>query len=134
MKLATFITTHLDDIVAEFVTFARTLEPAAFGNSVAELRDHAADILLTIAAELDDTETAAEKRDKSIGQVSEAADPNTAAGAHGKARQMGGFTLPAADGRIPRAARQRAEDVDADDQNRDQVDDGRHGALPRRHG
>ncbi|HEX8477889.1 MAG TPA: HAMP domain-containing sensor histidine kinase [Telluria sp.] len=94
MKLATFITTHIDEIVAEFVTFARTLEPASLGNSVAELRDHGAEILLTIAAELDDLETPAQKRAKSIGEVSEAADPDTAAGAHGTARQMAGFTLP----------------------------------------
>jgi signal transduction histidine kinase len=94
MKLATFITTHLDDIVAEFVAFARTLEPAAFGNSVAELRDHAAEILQTIAAELDAAQTPRQLHAKSVCQVSEAADPNTAAGAHGAARQTGGFTLP----------------------------------------
>lgn len=94
MKLATFITSHMDEIVAEFVSFARTLEPASLGNSVAELRDHAREVLLAIAADLDAGETPKQKRDKSVSQVSEASGPETAAAAHGAARQSSGFTLP----------------------------------------
>lgn len=94
MKLAVFITSHMDDIVAEFVSFARTLEPAALGNSVAELTDHARGILRTIAADLDKRETPKQLRAKSVGEASHASAPDSAASAHGAARQSSGFTLP----------------------------------------
>lgn len=94
MKLATFISTRMDDIVAEFVSFARTLEPASLGNSVSQLQDHAREILVTIAADLAVNETSKEKKDKSVGQVSETNGSDTAAAEHGAARQQGGFTLP----------------------------------------
>lgn len=94
MRLSAFITSHMADIVAEFVLFARTLEPASLGNSVAELRDHARDILLAIAATLDTPETPKQKRDKSLDLTPEASGLESAASAHGAARQSGGFTLP----------------------------------------
>lgn len=94
MKLATFIRSHLDQIVAEFVAFARTLEPAAPQRSITELRDHASDILLTIAADLGSKETRDQRHRKSIGEVTQASDQNTAAASHGAQRQAGGFTLP----------------------------------------
>lgn len=94
MKLATFIISHMDDIVAEFVTFARSLAPASLGNSVVELQDHAREILLTIAAGLDVDQTAKQKHDKSVGQVSVMKGPVTAAASHGADRQSGGYTLP----------------------------------------
>lgn len=94
MKLAIFITSHLEDIVAEFVSFARTLEPAALGNSVAELTDHARGILRTIAANLDRRETPKQQRAKSVGEESHPGGSESAASAHGAARQSGGFTLP----------------------------------------
>lgn len=94
MKLATFITTHMDEIVAEFIAFARTLQPASLENSVVELKDHARAILVTIAAGLDAAETPKQKRDKSVGQLPVKQGTETAAAAHGAARQSGGFTLP----------------------------------------
>jgi signal transduction histidine kinase len=94
MKLAAFISSRMDDIVSEFVSFARTLEPASLGNSVVELRDHARDILADVAAGLDAAETAKEKKDKSVGQVSKTSGPDSAAAAHGAARQSSGYTLP----------------------------------------
>jgi signal transduction histidine kinase len=94
MKLAAFITSNLDEITAEFVTFARTLEPASLDNSIVELRDHAREILLAIAAGLGPTQTTKQTRDRSIGQVSIMIGPETAAAAHGADRQSSGFTLP----------------------------------------
>lgn len=94
MKLSTFILTHMDDIVVEFVAFARTLEPASLGNSLIELRDHAREILLEIAAGLDVDQTAKQKHDKSVGQVSVIKGAATAATAHGADRQSAGYTLP----------------------------------------
>lgn len=92
MKLSVFMTSHMDEIVAEFVSFARTLEPAALGNSVAELRDHAREILLAIAAGLDVPETPKQRREKSRDRGP--AGTETAAAAHGAVRQSSGFTLP----------------------------------------
>lgn len=50
--------------------------------------------MLTIAAGLDSAETPKQKRDKSVGQASVSKGPETAAAAHGAARQSRGFTLP----------------------------------------
>ena len=94
MKLAAFINSHVEEIVEEFVSFASTLEPAALGTSVAELSDHARGILLTIAADLSISETPKQKHDKSLGERSPSSGSETAASAHGAARQSGGFTLP----------------------------------------
>lgn len=94
MRLATFIASNMDDIVDEFVTFARTLEPAALGASVAELRDHAREILQAIAAGLGADETPKQTHDKSVGLGPESRASDTAAAAHGAARQSSGYTLP----------------------------------------
>lgn len=68
MKLAAFINAHVEEIVEEFVAFASTLESAALGNSVTELRDHARGILLKIAADLFLRETPRQLHDKSVGE------------------------------------------------------------------
>lgn len=94
MKLAAFINAHVEEIVEEFVAFASTLEPASLGNSVAELRDHARGILLTIAADLSLRESAKQLHDKAVGDLPPTNGPESAAAAHGAARQSGGFTLP----------------------------------------
>ena len=94
MKLAAFIATHMDAIVAEFVSFAATLRPAAIDISSVELRDHAREILSTIAADLDSKQTSKQKREKSVGQVCEMIGGDTPASAHGAGRQASGFTLP----------------------------------------
>jgi|SRR5450830_246271 len=94
MKLSKFITTHMDEIVAEFVSFAGTLRPASIDVSVEELRDHARAILVTIARDLDSKQTPKQKQEKSVGQVSEMTGAETPAAAHGAGRQASGFTLP----------------------------------------
>lgn len=94
MNLATFIVSHMDDIVDEFISFAETLEPASLGHSTEELQDHSREILREIAKGLSAEETPKQKRDKSMGQVSKARDTDTAATAHGADRQANGFTLP----------------------------------------
>jgi signal transduction histidine kinase len=94
MNLATFIVSHMDEIVDEFISFAQTLEPASLSHSNDELRDHAREILQEIAKGLSADETPKQKRDKSLGQVATAPDQDTAATAHGADRQAHGFTLP----------------------------------------
>lgn len=94
MKLASFITAHMDEIIAEFVTFAATLEPAGGDSSLVELRDDAREILTAIAADLDSTQTQQQMKEKSVGQVSQTSGGATAASGHGEQRQAMGFTLP----------------------------------------
>ncbi|GAA4016630.1 HAMP domain-containing sensor histidine kinase [Actimicrobium antarcticum] len=94
MRLAAFIATNMDIIVDEFVRFARTLEPAALGESVAELSDHAREILLAIVQQLPRHETPKQIHEKSVRHVSETGLPDTAAAQHGAARQVSGYTLP----------------------------------------
>jgi signal transduction histidine kinase len=53
MRLSQFIQGHIEPILAEWEAFARTLMPPAATMSVAELRDHAHDILLAIAQDMD---------------------------------------------------------------------------------
>lgn len=60
-KSAAFVESRMEDLVSEFVSFARTLEPTYLGNTVAELRDHARDIAAGIAAGLDEVENYKEK-------------------------------------------------------------------------
>jgi hypothetical protein len=69
MELARFINSHLEEIVAEFESFARSLEPASLGISVAQLRDHARQILTEVADDLVETESPAQKKAKSMGEA-----------------------------------------------------------------
>ena len=52
MRLADFIATNLEPILAEWEAFLPTHVPAGEAMDVAGLRDHAADILKTVAADL----------------------------------------------------------------------------------
>lgn len=94
MKLADFIARRLDTIVAEFATFARSLDPAIAELGNEELEDHAREILLDIVKDLATAESSDEKRDKSTGEATEASGAETAAGAHGRLRQSSGFSFP----------------------------------------
>ncbi|MES2259744.1 MAG: HAMP domain-containing sensor histidine kinase [Pseudomonadota bacterium] len=93
MKLSSFIATHIENILVEWESFARTLEPAAGQMSSAALRDHARMILLAIAADIDKVETADEQYDKSRGMAPENLGPESAAATHGTLRQTSGFSL-----------------------------------------
>jgi hypothetical protein len=92
MKFSTFIKGNLDPIIAEWETFARTLLPAAKTMSDLALRDHARDILLAIAKDMETTQTENERSDKSKHMRTTGA-VETAAAAHGALRQIAGFDL-----------------------------------------
>jgi len=92
MKLSHFITSHMEHILVEWETFAKTLRPASDGLTAEALRDHGRQILETIAREIDIHESARQKDDKSRGLVLH----NTATSAadeHGAERQEHGFTM-----------------------------------------
>src|SRR5688500_5064050 len=85
LPLAGFINRHMDEIVAEWEAFARTLLPAAATMSSFALRDHAKPILEAIAQEV--------QRDPAVAQAPAALLEMTAATAHGALRHLSGFNL-----------------------------------------
>jgi signal transduction histidine kinase len=91
MKLSKFITTHTEEILAEWEAFAKTLLPVAVGMSSNELRDDAKDILKAIALDLNTDQTGPEQIKKSKGTTEPLA--GGAAEIHGALRQASGFTL-----------------------------------------
>ena len=93
MKLSTFITTHLEQILSEWDGFARTLFPASPVPQNYILRDHAGEILQAIVVDLDTHQTAAQQTEKSKGQTDDNVNKKSAAAIHGTLRQASGFTL-----------------------------------------
>jgi signal transduction histidine kinase len=94
MRLADFIVSNLEPILAEWEAFARTHIPAGEAMDVAALRDHAADILKTVAADLQCRQTERERAEKSKGEAEPPAGAaDTAAETHGALRAEAGFTL-----------------------------------------
>ncbi len=107
MRLADFITTHTDDILAEWVAFAETAGPVGMAMDRAALIDHAREMLTSIVADLRTPQTDAEQTAKSKGHAppapyaaasegaSRGARADTAAEVHGAGRAESGFTLDA---------------------------------------
>ena len=92
-RLADFLETSMDVVLAEWVTFARTLLGAADMNLTA-LRDHAAEMLTDIIADLRTPQTAEDQRRKSQGEeVHAPISTSASAKAHGAARADSGFTM-----------------------------------------
>jgi len=92
MRLAQFITTHIEEILADWDRFAETLRPAASELSIAGLRDHGRGVLLEIADHMEKeggVKRQAEKAQADPPQI----DTGSAAAAHGEARHGSGFTL-----------------------------------------
>lgn len=95
MRFSIFIQSHLDPIVAEWETFARTLVPAHKMSTLA-LRDHCREILLGVAEDMEVQETVRERAEKSRGRATEDESPESAESAattHGALRQLSGFDL-----------------------------------------
>ena len=92
MKFSTFIRNHLDAVVAEWETFARTLVPSEHMTALA-LRDHCREILLGVADDMEVKETIKERAAKSRGLAESEDLPESAATSHGALRQLSGFDL-----------------------------------------
>ncbi|HSK20364.1 MAG TPA: sensor histidine kinase [Longimicrobiales bacterium] len=94
MRLADFILSNREPILAEWIAFARTCEPASTSMDLEALRDHADEMLTVIAADLKTPQGQEEQSEKSMGQ-GEPEDPavTTAAEAHGADRADSGFTV-----------------------------------------
>jgi signal transduction histidine kinase len=68
MRLADFISSNVEPILAEWEAFARAIAPAGGNMDGVALRDHAGDILLATAADMRSAQTAGERFAKSRGK------------------------------------------------------------------
>ena len=92
-RLADFLEASTELVLADWVTFARTLLGAADMNLTA-LRDHAAEMLTDIIADLRTPQTADDRRRKSQGEEVDAPiSASASAKAHGAVRADSGFTI-----------------------------------------
>src|SRR5688572_20273330 len=68
MRLSQFIDEHQEEIIGEWVEFARTLLPWAEGLTEKDLRDHAQEMLGAVADDMVTPQTDAEQAEKSKGR------------------------------------------------------------------
>jgi signal transduction histidine kinase len=94
MKLSRFILSHMDEILGEWESFARSLSIPGIPLPVHELQDHAKQMLQAIAADMETIESDQQKKEKSIAGVSRNSGKQSAAATHGSLRQISGFTMP----------------------------------------
>jgi signal transduction histidine kinase len=92
MLLTRFLRENLEPILVEFEAFARTQARSGTQGDVA-LRDHAEEILLAIAKDMETAQSEAQRQTKSQGLAPIAPGRETSAAAHGVMRQMDGFDL-----------------------------------------
>lgn len=92
MRLSQFIEQNVEPILVEWEAFARTMIPAGDTMSVVELRDHAHEILLAIAHDIETVQTEEQREAKSKGLFP--LESGSFAAEHGWLRQRVGFDLP----------------------------------------
>jgi signal transduction histidine kinase len=94
VRLADFIESNCEPILAEWVAFAKTCGPAAAKLDTVALRDHALQMLQTIVIDLRTPQTRAEQVAKSKGDADGGDDgADTAAEVHGADRAESGFSV-----------------------------------------
>jgi signal transduction histidine kinase len=91
-SFSTFIRHNLDAVVAEWETFARSLDTTQRMTTLA-LRDHCREILLGVADEMEVDQTARQKAAKSKGLADSDEVHESPATTHGALRQLSGFDL-----------------------------------------
>lgn len=91
MRLAEFIRSNQDAIISEWERFACSLRPAV-GMSSLQLKDHVGQILLFIARDIEEPQTASEQMDKSHG-LKNRVNVDTAAETHGSLRHADGYDI-----------------------------------------
>lgn len=92
MRLADFILDNIEPILQAWEDFAKTITPASIGMDSVALRDHAEQMLRTIAADLRTSQTLKEQVAKSHGEAP-SAEAETPAETHAIIRQSSGFTV-----------------------------------------
>ena len=96
MRLSEFMLGHREQILSEWVSFAQSCLTTANSMDLEALRDHASEMLDTIATDLNTPQSKSEQADKSEGKSDADPDPDTpdtAAQEHGAARADSGFTV-----------------------------------------
>jgi signal transduction histidine kinase len=94
LKLSSFILSEINAIVAEWEIFAAAQLPAAAHMGSLALRDHAEQILQTLATDILTAQTRDDQAEKSKGRAPRLREaPNTAAEAHALLRAESGFTI-----------------------------------------
>lgn len=94
MKLTTFITSNLEEILLEWEVYATTLFPVAPVQTPDDLRDHAKQLLQAVVKDLQQTQSAAQQEEKSKGEPAEEdVDRKSASAVHGDLRHASGFTM-----------------------------------------
>lgn len=99
MRLAQFIRTNIEPIVAEWTEFARSVAPPDAAMDLTELRDHAMQMLIVIAEDLETPQTETEGTTKGKGHsdakesTPDGAPNETPAQAHGTGRAESGFEV-----------------------------------------
>jgi len=92
-QVTSFIIEHMDEIVAEWESFARTVSPASASMDNVALRDHVKQMLQAIAKDVETDQTGAEQERKSKGRAPPLSARDTAAETHGQMRHSAGFDL-----------------------------------------
>ena len=94
MRLAEFIRSEMETILAEWEAFAATLLPAAANMSALALRDHAPHILEAVALDISTPQTADQQSEKSMGRAPQPLNAAaTAAQTHAMLRARSGFDI-----------------------------------------
>jgi len=94
VRLADFISQHLEPILAEWEAFAKSCGHAGRAMEQVALRDHAAAMLTDIVADLRTSQSPAEQDAKARGEFApDGSVPDTAAEVHGAGRAESGFTM-----------------------------------------
>jgi signal transduction histidine kinase len=91
--VTSFIIEHMDQIVAEWESFARTVSPASATMDNVALRDHVKQMLEAIAIDVETVQTGAQQEQKSKGGAPSDGLADTAAEIHGQLRHGAGFDL-----------------------------------------
>ena len=90
--MTSFILEHLDEITAEWESFARGVSPAAATMDSSALRDHAKQMLQAIAKDIETSQSSDQQELKSKG-LAAVSGVETAAESHGALRHNAGFDL-----------------------------------------
>jgi signal transduction histidine kinase len=94
LRLADFILSDMERILAKWEAFAATCSPASASMTSSELRDHAKQILEAVAADLRTSQSPEEQADKSMGlAVTSFGAPETAAQTHAVLRAKNGYDI-----------------------------------------
>ena len=92
LRLADFIRTDIEAILQAWEDFARTVEPPALTMDDVALRDHARQMLLAVADDLDQPQSEGERVAKSQG-LGDRDHEDTASETHAEARLLSGYTI-----------------------------------------